>query len=342
MSVTSKDGFSLLELMVTVVIMSILAIAVSQFSAVAFVKQADNARVAESVSQSKGALAMLQRDAALAGFGMQVGTAVMTLSNNAGENGSDILSLTGLPLAGAHQAPWSYVLQGGTGTTFWVRCFGRQQGSNLVPDPAQDLIGNTLTGTPVQAISYSGQSLSNTSLAIVANDATCSTPDIDYDGDNQRDRAQQITLNTMVSLPAGAILVARRSFDGVTAPTITYRVLNRQFTRTIAGLAPEPLLEGVEDFQVLFGVVQATSAAAVTTGTGAPQWRSAPPWNQNERLVALRVGFVLSNPTVTRGLETTHVALFDHSYALPPTMQTWERRQALLTFATHNTLLAHP
>ena len=72
-TIRNHNGFSLIELMTVVVIMSILSVGLSQFSAYTTSQQVAQVRQAANTTNNRAALSILENDITMAGYGRTTG-----------------------------------------------------------------------------------------------------------------------------------------------------------------------------------------------------------------------------------------------------------------------------
>ena len=195
-------GFSLIELMTVVVIMSILSVGLSQFSAFTTGQQAAQVRQSANTTNNRAALSILENDITMAGYGGLAGFQTVQAPASATAN-TDTLQLWGATLTGSGANQWGYVLQavpgGGASKSLQVSCNGTVPGGAGFPDPLTDI---TLVGTTPKSftiLNYAGQAVASPMPAdavISATSNSCTPTGPDMNGDGKPDMTETITITS--------------------------------------------------------------------------------------------------------------------------------------------------
>lgn len=332
----NRAGFTLIEMMVSIVVMAIVSVGVAQFAAVAFGRQATHAAESRHLTAAVSALPLLERDLMYAGFGLPAGTAAFSVAAGVSSPTSNDLVVAGLPLAGPRRTPWTYLLAGAAATTtLEVRCFGRAAGGAVYPDPLTDVVADA-AGVPVQLFNYVGRSPAGlpAGLTVDASSAVCTQSGVDYDGDGEADWQMSLVLSAPISAAAGTLVLPVRAFPGGVTTAVDYFVWNRRLWRR-SGATAGPLLDDVEAFQVQFGF-------SATDGTFAPgNWGAAPRWQADLRQRAVRYQIVFARDAAGGFARATYPGL-NFTYDVAPGTEAFVREDMRRTVYTPNALFAHP
>lgn len=253
----SRSGFTLIELMIGAVIISVIWISVAYFFRTQVTASVNIQEDTELQSSVQAAANLIANDIIMAGFARQYPTATFTHVNAAATDNQkgDVLTI----FTGASQGVVmnSFVITGGqvvSGNAITVRCFGTEgRGGLLDPlrdiyfDPArppvQLLFVDPFRNEPYTAIGNNPVTLAGSD---VAPGGTCQTGMFDVDGDGTNDPVANLTITPSVtSLPRGATVY------GLMGGVVTYSL---NVTEGILYQNATPLLVGVRDFQVRYGI----------------------------------------------------------------------------------------
>lgn len=332
---TNERGFTLLELMVSTVVMAIISVGIAHFAAMIFGEQERESGETQSTAMAVSAVPILERDIMYGGFGLPAGEAAFQVQAATTPTSVDLI-IRGMPVSGPRKTPWTFVLSSSmASTSLQVRCHGRNVAGTMMPDPITDVVyaGEAL---PVEFFNYVGQTPSGlpTNLAIVDSSSPCDTSGSDYDGDGQADRSMTLTLNQPISVASGTLVVPLHTFASAPTTAVRYFVWNRALWREVGNEAASKVVQDVEAFQVQFGW-------SATDGTFAPaNWASSPPWLADMRQRAVRYQLVMLRGGTGMTVNSVDGIAFD--YPVSVTQASLQRPELRRTVYSNNALFAHP
>lgn len=269
MDIRKQHGFTLIELMVTMVIASSIWLGVFNLMQTQMRASMLTQDGSELQSSAQAVMEILRRDVLLAGMGVANSNAPIVHSNNWSSGGDRVVFYTIAQFGSTINTTVLAGPLGSTGNTLWVRCFGEHGwgGAAAVNKDAVRIVPSN--GTNVFLTFYSpfnGERLTSTPMwtqVIVSNPnagGTCipNPYGVDANADGVADPAVQLTLGNTIAVPKGTVVYGLR-WDGASINMWTSEYYVSAGTLYKTGT---PVLTGVENFQVRYHV----------KGTPATQW----------------------------------------------------------------------